>query len=303
MRSIIRNHAVAYLIICAIAVSSDGQRKSKGNEQGYFGPVQIVRTESVEFSLKEGKVKRGGRKVDSIERFDKQGRLIERVALKDNGAILVSEKNFYDARGRLNETLLKHDRFVYLPDRVTYKYDGKGNSIEGNGYDTNGKLVNRNEYVYDEKGRVLQWTAISYHPAENSKPHRWTYTYDERGRKKEVLAFSDEGSGFTPTDSLGAPHRKLYVYGAGDKPEIVLSFKVDGSFAGLESTKYDRNWNEIEEVEYDATGSLKKRVRYTYKFDRFGNWIQQNTYKWVEENGQAAYQLSEISYQIIRFFR
>lgn len=303
MMNIIRRQSIAYFLVCVLSISSYGQSKSERNQRGYFGAVQSVRTESIEFALEEGKLQRGKRKLTSIERFDRQGRLLEDIHLKDDGSILWSDKYIYDSQGRLIESLGKHSKFVYLPDRQTYKYDIQGNLIEVNGYNSSGELVNANEYVYDEKNRKIQWTSMSYHPEENSKPHRWTYAYDEQGRSKEVRAFSNEGGGFKPTDSLGTPHRKLYIYRENDKPEIILLFKVDGSFAGLESRKYDRRGNEVEEIEYNERGLIKKRTKYRYRFDRFGNWIQQNTYEWAEENGKAAYQLSEMSYQIVRYFR
>lgn len=303
MRNIIHSQVSAYFLVCALSISLYGQGKPERNQRGYFGAVRSVRTESMGFSLEEGKLRRGKRKLDSTELFDRQGRLLEDIHLKADGSILWSDKYVYDSQGRLIESSGKHSSFVYLPDRRTYKYDTKGNLIEENGYNSNGKLVNKSEYVYDEKNRRIQWTSMSYHPEENSKPHKWTYAYDEQGRKQEERAFSDEGEGFKPTDSLGSPHRKLYIFKDHDKPEIVLLFKVDGNFAGLESTKYDRRGNEIEEIEHDERGLVKKKVRYSYRFDRVGNWIQQNTYEWTEENGKTQYQISELSYQIIKYFK
>jgi hypothetical protein len=300
--SIFQRQLVGCLLISVLSISAYGQSEPGRNRSGYFGAVKSVRTETVEVSLEGGKFRRGKRKLDSIERFDKKGRLLEDLFFSDDGSILSGEKYSYDSQGRLVKSLGSHSRFVYLPDLQAYKYDAQGNVIEVNGFNSSGKLVNTDEYAYDEKNRKIQWTSMSYHPEEHSKPHRWTYSHDEQGRLKEELSFSKEGGGFKPTDSLGDPHRKLYIYKDHSKPEIVILFKVDGSFAGLESRKYDRSGNDLEEVEYDESGLVRKRVKYGYKFDRRGNWIQQNTYEWSEDNPKSAYQLGQVSYQIIRYF-
>jgi len=140
---------------------------------------------------------------------------------------------------------------------------------------------------------------MSYHPEEHSKPHQWTYDYYENGRVKEERAFADEGAGFRPTDSLGAPHRKFFMYNSQNKPSVVLLYNVNGAFAGLEFTIYDDRGNELEEIAYDSTGALKDKTKYTYRFDKFGNSVIQKTYEWDVET--ETYHLSEISYQFIEY--
>ena len=257
MSNTIHKQAFAYFLVCAISILSPGQDRSGKNQGGYFGPVESVRSESVAFFLEKGRLRRGKRRTDSITRFDRQGRIFETRRFQDDGSILWSEKHLYDPQGRLRETLLEHDRFVYLPDKCTYKYDAKGNLIEELGYDAGGKLVNVSEHAYDEKNRRIQWTSMSHYNEENSKPHRWTYSYDEKGKVVEVRAFSDGGSGFTPDDALGNPHRRLSVEKEGGEPLTILLFKADGTFAGMIITLYDRKGEMIKEIEYDSGGSVK----------------------------------------------
>jgi YD repeat-containing protein len=275
-------------------------KKSDRALRGYCDGVQSVQTESANRSTEDSREDK--RTIKSIEHFERDGRLLEDTYLKDDGSILWADKKSYDAQGRLIGTSTAHDRFVYLPDRQTYKYDDKGNLVEENGYDSSGKLVNKDEYVYDEQNRRIQWTSISYHPAEHSRPHRWTYSYDDYGRLKEEQAFSDEGSGFTATDSLGGPHKKIFLYKSTDNPETTLSFKADGTYAGLTSTTYDDRGNPTEEIEYRANGSVKSRTRYTYKYDPCGNWTRRDTYEWIERGIGGLYQPVEVSYQIIKMF-
>jgi YD repeat-containing protein len=301
MRNIGERFVVSCFIIFALFFSICGQKKSDREQSDYHGAVKNVRTEIIEYSFENGKLKAGKRKLESTEQFDKSGNLLERVYYGSDEKLLWSDKNVF-SKGRLVETITNHSPFTFLPDKRIYKYDNAGNLIEENGYNLSGKLVNQSVYVYDEQNRKTQDTSVSYHPEEHSKPHRWTYSYDEQGRLKEEKTFSNEGNGFVPTDSLGRPHRKLLIYRNGNKSEVDMFFKVNGQFARMTLTTYDRRGNEIEDVKYDENGNVKEKARYEYKFDRLGNWLEQKTYEWETEDGKSFYRLSEISYQIINFF-
>lgn len=268
----------------------------------YYGLVKTVRTETVEYSFEDGKPKHSKRKLDSIEQFDHHGRLLEEMHYGSDGKILWREQHAYSS-GRLIETTVKHDKFIFLPDRRVYKYDTRQNLIEENGYDLSGKLVNQSTYVYDTNNRKIQWTSVSFHPEEHSTPHRWTYSYDEQGRLKEEKAFSDEGNGFIPVDSLGAPHKRVLGYQNGDKWNAALYFDVTGALVRMTLLTYDQKENEIEDIEYNQDLNLKKKIRYEYKFDKHENWVKMKTYVWKAKDSRAFYQLDEVTYQVITYYK
>lgn len=278
-----------------------GQNKFERERRDFYGAVKTVRTEIVEYSFEDGKLEAGKRELGLIEKFDRLGNLLEETNYSD-GEILVSEKSVF-SDGRLAETFLKHSPYLHLPDKKVYKYDDAGNAVEENGYNLNDKLVNQSVYVYDEQNRKIQWTSISYHPGERSEPHRWTYSYDEQGRLKEEKAFWDKGNGFIPTDSLGRPHKRVLVYKDLDKWEIESSFNANGEFVKITTLRYDDKGNEIEDIEYDQNKNIKGKIRYEYKFDRSGNWIEERTYRWVTDDGSSSYQLEEINYRNITYFK
>jgi len=301
MRKLTAKVLIATCLAYALFTTIGAQGKPKQNERGYWGPVLSVRTEKVKYERENGKIHRGKRMTDSIERFNKAGLLQEETDLSDDGTILSAYKHSYDSRGRLIESTGTHSKFFNLPDKKVYGYDARGNLVEENGYDLNGKLVNRDEYVYNEKNKRIRWTSMSYHPEESARPHQWSYDYDEYGRLKEERAYSDDGTGFMPTDSLGGPHRRVLIYNAGSRPEATLRFNVDGRLAIRETTTYDLHGNELETIEYDSNGLLKEKTKYEYRYDRYGNSIEECTYEWVNEGDRAAYFLTEISYQVIRY--
>jgi hypothetical protein len=305
LKTIVRVTSMKFLgfliAICAAHIffaAATAQTKTTTNERGYWGPVARVKTETVDYWFEGGKLRHGPRELDSIEIFDSAGRLIQEQSFTDDRAILYEYKYRYDSRGRI-EASGTHSKFTYLADRIVYIYDSMGNLVTENGFDSQGKLVNKNEYAYDERRRKIRWTSKSYHPEEHSRPHQWTYDYYDNGLVKQERAFVDEGGSFRPTDTLGTPQRKFFMYSGPDKPAIVLLYSASGAFAGLESTSYDSHGNELEEIRYDFTGALKDKTKYSYQFDKFGNYVTQKTYEWDAE--AAAYLLSEISYQTIEY--
>lgn len=301
MRNFCERCSVVCFLISTFFFPLYGQNKSEREQRDYYGSVKTVRTETVEYSFEDGKLKADKRRLDSKEQFDKLGNLLEEVQFSD-GELLWSEKNVFSS-GQLTETFLKHSQFAYLPDKRVYKYDDAGNLIEENGYNLSGKLVNQSIYVYDEQNRKIQWTSMSYHPNERSKPHRYTYTYDKQGRLKEEKTFSDEGNGFMPTDSLGRPHKRILVYRDISKWETESYFNTSDAFVKMTTLSYDSKGNEIEDIEYDQNENVKEKIRYEYKFDKFGNWIEEKTYRWNTEDGKSFYQLEEIDYRTIKYFR
>lgn len=290
---------IAVLAVLLVSTATIPQTATKTNERGYFGPVSSVRTETLTYSIDGDKRRTGKRKLDSIEIFDRPGRLIEEKYFTDEGTILWQYKHRYDSRGRRVESSGTHSQYTYLSDRITYSYDAVGNLVAENGFNSAGKLVNKSEYAYDERNRKTRWTSLSDYPPQNSRPHQWTYDYYDNNLVREERAFADEGRGFLPTDSLGAPHRKFFMYNSQNKPAFVLLYNANGGFAGLESTNYDRRGNELEEIRYQTNGALRNKTKYSYSFDTFGNWVTQRTYEWDSETNR--YQLSEISYQTIEY--
>jgi len=289
------------LLLLIIPLRSYGQGCDGWKESGYEGRVESVSAYVVEFD-EDGK-KRGKRRINSIERFDRRGCLKEYTAYTDDGSILYSDANSHDAQGLLISTSTKHSPFTYLSDVKFYKYDERGNLIEENGYNNKDELVNKNVYRYDDRNRRIEWLSTSFHPKENSKPHKTTYFYHESGQVKEERFYSDEGAGFRPNDNiLGGAYRKMYLYDEHGKRISTLRFKSDGEFAGMEITRYDHRGNEIEEIEYDANRNLKDKKVYKYKYDRVGNYVEQTTYGLALGGGESQLRIEEISYQIIKYY-
>jgi hypothetical protein len=175
--------------------------------------------------------------------------------------------------------------------------------IEVKGYNDKDELVHKSEYKYDDRNRRIEWLSSSFHPKENSKPHKTTYSRYEGGQVKDERFYSDEGGGFQPNDNIpGGAHRKMYFYDERGKMISTLRFKSNGAFAGMDITRYDHRGNEIEEIEYDANGNLHDKKAYKDKYDRVGNCVEQTTYGLAMGGRESRLRIEEISYQIIKYY-
>ena len=87
------------------------------------------------------------------------------------------EKNHYEFDGRLDY-------------KVTYKYDENGNKIEKNDYDSDGSLDSKTTYKYDEKGNIIE---INNYNSDGSLYSKHTYKYDEKGNIIEINNYNSDG--------------------------------------------------------------------------------------------------------------
>ena len=138
------------------------------------------------------------------------------------------EENWFNPDGRLDF-------------KWTYKYDDKGNKIELNSFNHDGSLDSKFTFKYDDKGNQIEQNWFN---PDGRLDFKWTYKYDDKGNQIEENGFNSDGR---------------------------LSFKS--------TYKYDDKGNKIEENSFNPDGSLYYKATYKYTYDQQGNWTQQITYK------------------------
>lgn len=143
----------------------------------------------------------------------------------------------------------------------TYLYDTKGNHIDQLEYAIDGQQDRRYMYTYDDRGNVL---TITGYKKDGSISSKTTYQYDNKNRRTDYLL---ETPGY-------ANSSRKFVYD--DKGNLVEEFWYNGKgatdFRFVRS--YDAQGNKIEETSYKGNGQPVGTTRYTYEYDKKGNWTK-----------------------------
>ena len=160
------------------------------------------------------------------------------------GKVKSITENTYEAVDKFGQIekgdVLVDSSAVYTDDGHFKIYNEKGNKIEENYYNSNGRLYSKTTYKYDEKGNMIEDNF--YDSDDGSLIYKNTYKYDEKGNKIEEYHYDE-----------------------------------DGKFNYKNTYKYDEKGNNIEKNNYDSNGRLDSK--YTYEYDKNNNWTQRIEYK------------------------
>ena len=160
------------------------------------------------------------------------------------GKVKSITENTYEAVDKFGQiekgNVLVDSSAVYTDDGRFKIYNEKGNKIEENYYNSNGRLYSKATYKYDEKGNMIEDNF--YDSDDGSLIYKNTYKYDEKGNKIEEYHYDE-----------------------------------DGKFAYKYTYKYDEKGNNIEKNNYDSNGRLDSK--HTYEYDKNNNWTQRIEYK------------------------
>lgn len=282
----IRIFIVAFLLCNNLFAQSEGFQKSiKGLELytlkdcNFRGPVKMVKAEhsrwDVDAYIDEGY---------TILYFDVSGKLTaeERKTIfmgMDFGTY--KDTYSYDNAGRLMNIETRDESLK--KSTTTFTYDGKGNPVSEES--TLAGRVPKIIYEYDAKNR-LSLKKEFY--ANQTVPYKTVaFTYDDQGR---IISSTDE-------DVLKKTKEKfLYTYLPGQ-----LGFSTKKSESGkaaaiTDIVSYANEYNDKGDVLVhnciDSEGKPNRfSNRYSYEYDKAGNWTKQNT-----SGSDEGYSLRTITY-------
>lgn len=177
----------------------------------------------------------------------------------------------YDDKGRFGETLSSnanievHSGKLYrLGGKSIYLYDGSGKLSKVNRFNPQGEASGYELYKYDNKGRLIESNIFNsegkdvgykkYLFSSDKREVEAVWSFYEPGGKssvnKSVLAYDDKGRWISRTMNLG------------DKEPVTFDYDADGNFVKETNCCKYNFWH-----------------TYTYKFDKYGNWIErEDTY-------------------------
>ncbi len=287
--------ALLLVLLGSLFVSAQ-QKESEREELGYRGLVRTVRTETVKYSIMNGKLKAGKRMLSKFERFNRKGIRLENSEFDENG-----KRNWRDkpilSQGRVIGWQESSNPKEHA-DKFFYKFDDSGNIIEQNTFDDEGKMDTQSIYTYDSHGRKIQEASWMLHSQKSLNVE--TYSYDDKDRLKETKSFVKDEKGLTPINLSWGYHRRVLLYENGDKWSGQQDFSPNGEQVASSRVVRNDRGSIIEEFRYDGKGNLRYKLRYDRKYDRRGNWIVTKTFR--SQTIDSTYELEEIEYRIITYF-
>lgn len=170
----------------------------------------------------------------------------------DDAGNMTRETEFYFSDATVHKT-----NDIYIRE---YSYDDEGNQILELRY-TNGELINRYEWEYDNEGKKTKETNFYY---EKSSTSTYEYIYDSEGN----LIKSVHSSGAT----------KEYSYDSAGNMTKEVHYRSDGGMSYHREWEYDECGNQVKDIkydvhdgsitnlwewEYDSEGYITKEVHYT----------------------------------------
>jgi hypothetical protein len=248
-------------------------------------------------------------------KYDKEGNLVAKVSYKENGAIEDSSFYVVDSKGNQidyytykgdtldtkltslfnNQGIILESNEYYrgkLKTRNTYKYDSKGNNTEESCYEADGTIKWKELFEYDSKGNLTEVTDFKVNGRFES---RFEYKYDNNGNmveeneyrsdtsqkhKRITSRYSADGA-VVETNRYNEDGILVFTLKL-DREGVKLtntSYNADGSFKGITTQMFDEHGSEIEEDRFFSNETLNMKYRYTYEYDKEGNWTRKITHK------------------------
>jgi hypothetical protein len=171
------------------------------------------------------------------------------------------EQSWYNANGSLNF-------------KITYNYPADSIAI-GDQFGPNGKMLTKNTYKYDNKGRVIEWDPEMMLDFVASDVSKICYKYDNKGNRIEENTYNNKNI-ITTSDTL--------IYNEQNQ-NILL--KERGFLKNNVKLFYDSLGNEVKIESYTLDNVLESSIISNYKnIDLNGNWLYSISY----DRGSSEYQ-------------
>lgn len=219
---------------------------------------------------------------NSIFDFAENGLTTSRTISNYNFTYTLKQK--YDEKWNILE-----EQFILENDEVT----GKFNTVDGKivnvlSYDKEGEIESSNEFMY-ENNLIKE---IIKSDSEEKLESKIRYKYED---KIQIQSFYDETGKLQQKNKkdiygryieVGIPGdiKTVHYDGKNTFPSEMLRYEDNQIVGKLEITLDDhKNISEIKDI--DIRGKDETLYKYTYKYDKQGNWIERVKY----ENGNLKY--------------
>ena len=266
---------VSLILIAELLISKPYEPQAKGGFSTCIG--YEIRTKTGKFDEK-AKVK------TDIQTFDKYGNAIKMISYSYGKEYKNNIENKYNEKGLLIETKVFDPTEKYF-SRNTYEYDENNNRIADTSFSMEGEPNYIGTYKYDKNNFLIEESHA--YLSEN----KWTssptyYLNDEYGNKLEesskhsstttleVAIDVDLGSNTTQSqvnkvEEEASLEKVTYKYKYNDKKQVIWSIRYGiGGTKLIHSYKYDDFGNIIEEITYDENDESKPLLKRIYEYKK-----------------------------------
>lgn len=279
---------------------------------GLRGPVKRVRQEQAPATLRFGNEEESGRKVVSVYRFRRDGRLVSHSQSFSDGTPLVSEVFHYNSYQRLVQRSLF--RNGSRPQRIMrYRYDRFGRLQRVRHLSGSHRLELQEDFVYNQLGLAAEKRSYA---ADGTQTLLTTYHYDRLRRLTNQRAVGADGTlqrrlVFSYSDA--GHHEELYERGPSGTLQLrtLRHYNLAGQMIRLDQTQqgntgrvvleYNRRQRLVRRLEYDTNSRVQATWSYRYREDRHGNWIKRSEYQHQTRFGKKFLQPVSVTYRSITY--
>lgn len=273
-----------------LSVLSAEERPDR-EEEGLVGSVEsVITTESL---------------LVQTDRFDAQGRLIERIQRDGEGS-----------RG-------------LGPLRFLYQHDQAGRRIAETVRDGRGALVKETRFAYDDRGdrsaEVAAWNDGTFENAsfyDNDEMHRRIrgihynaqqvinrnlYTFDGAGRLmrerfERNYGYDADENRLMKSNRFDMGYEVAMRYDERGRIREKVVADLTGLAQGRSEFRYDEQGNQNEERIFTAEGRLTDRKVYRYEYDDKGNWIMEALQWWEVKHSRESLKQFHIRRRTISYY-
>lgn len=176
-------------------------------------------------------------------------------------------------------------------EKITYKYNSKGNEIEINKYKSDETLWSKTTTQYDDKENKIQEKTYK---SDGTLKSLTNYQYGNTGDIMKITSedgvislitihrYDNKGNeiemnGYEPDLKTLIAKTTIQYDDLGNKVEV-NAYKPDGTIILRTTFRYDDKGNEIEQNVVSADETLLLKLINRYEFDENGNWVLKITY-------------------------
>lgn len=294
IRHLLRSSFIIVVMVCLGSITSVGESASDGRfkiyandleKLGLTGPVWTLMVEVIDTYPEEVNTQRKKKSYSQYPTiFDERGNRIAAVThFKRKDVVLFC--NSYGAIGERVSTVPCDygGRAITGQLGTFYEYTEKGHrKSETIVQLPEGPAVSKSLFSFDAQGRLLE---VSELDGQGKPQWRSNYVYDVEGRLAEEDRYRcDDGS----CNQLEIGKRYTYDHDEhSEEINLIHDLQAAKSFRlAKQILKFDDHNNLIDIRSYLANGTLVRHETSAYKYDSYGNWIEQLTISFSTAAGE-----------------